>query len=261
MRYINPRGCIAFPGRVLRVTVSARAAARAAVQAPPSSESLDRLVSILGTDEARELRAEILGLLAEGLPADGRAARSHRTRRAIVEAMRTLHGEGDLRPRASLIAERAGVGKRTVWQQFADMEALLVEASRRDLEILMTMLSPIDVGLPLDERVTRFVSRNAQIYECMAPGWRAARLHEPFSAELRRSKQRNNALGKAEIEAVFAPELRPLVGQQRIQLTGALVGVGFWPFWESLRTDVGATPEQAQEIVATLLTASLTKSA
>ncbi len=256
VRYINPRGWIAFPRPVLRVTVSARAAA----DAPLSFESLDRLVSILGTDEARELRADILGLLAEGLPADGRAARSHRTRRAIVEAMRTLHGEGDLRPGASLIAERAGVGKRTVWQQFADMEALLVEASRRDLEILMTMLTPIDVGLPLDERITRFVSRNARIYERMAPGWRAARLHEPFSAELRRSKQRNSALGKAEIEAVFAPELGRLSGQRRIQLISALVGVGFWPFWESLRTDAGASPEQAQDIVATLLTASLTRS-
>lgn len=242
------------------MTVSAQAAAEAA-DAPFSSEALDRLVSILGTDEARELRAEILGLLAEGLPADGRAARSHRTRRAIVEAMRALHAEGDLRPRASCIAERAGVGKRTVWQQFADMEALLVEASRRDLEILLTMLSPIDTGLPLDERITRFVTRNARIYERMAPGWRAARLHEPFSAGLRRSKQRNTALGKAEIEAVFAPELRRLAGQRRAELTAALVGVGFWPFWESLRTDAGAGPEQARDIVATLLTASLTQGA
>jgi AcrR family transcriptional regulator len=128
--------------------------------------------------------------------------------------MRTLHGEGDLRPRASRIAERAGVSPRTVWQQFADMEALLFEASRRDLEILMTMLWPIDVGLPLDKRITRFVSRNTHIYERMTQGWRAARLHEPFSAELRRSKQQMTALGKAEIEAVFAPELRRLVGQR-----------------------------------------------
>lgn len=255
VRYINSRGYAATPRRILPVTVSVQAAA----DAPFSSESLDRLVSLLGTDEVREIRADILGLLAEDFPADGRAARSRRTRRAIVEAMRTLHGEGNLRPRASCIAERAGVGRRTVWQQFGDMEAILVEASRRDLEILMTMLTPIDVDLPLDERITQFVSRNARIYERMAPGWRAARLHEPFSVELRRSKHRNNALGKAEIEAVFAPELRRLADLPRIQLTGALVGICFWPFWESLRTDVGVSPEQAQNIVATLLTASLTR--
>jgi TetR/AcrR family transcriptional regulator, regulator of autoinduction and epiphytic fitness len=254
VRYINCRGYIVIPHRVLRVTVSAQG-----VTDPPfSTESLDRIVSVLGTAEARELRAEILALLADGTPADGRAARSYRTRRAIVEAMRTLHGEGDLRPRAACIAERAAVSQRTVWQQFADMEALLVEAARRDLEILMTMLRPIDAGLPLDNRITRFVSRNARIYEQMAPGWRAARLHEPFSAELRRAKERMNALGKAEIEAVFAPELHRLAGQRRVQLTSALVGVGFWQFWESLRSDVGASPEQAQDIVAGLFTATLT---
>ncbi|MGH4031799.1 hypothetical protein ACQB60_23035 [Actinomycetota bacterium Odt1-20B] len=34
-------------------------------------------------------------------PADGRAARSHRTRLAIVDAMRALHAEGDLSQRAT----------------------------------------------------------------------------------------------------------------------------------------------------------------
>jgi TetR/AcrR family transcriptional regulator of autoinduction and epiphytic fitness len=235
------------------VTVSAQAGA----DAPFSPEPLDRIVSILGTEEARELRADILSLLSEDEPADGRMARSHRTRRAIVDAMRALHGEGDLRPRASRIAERAGVSLRTVWQQFADMEALLVEASRRDLEILLTLLRPIDAGLPLDERIALFVCRNARIYERMAPGWLAARLHEPFSAELHRSRQRASALGKAELEVTFAQELRRLDGPRRLQLSTALVGVCFWPFWESLRTDAGASVAQAEGIVTTLLTTLL----
>jgi AcrR family transcriptional regulator len=57
---------------------------------------------------------------------DGRAVRSARSHRAIVDAMRALHADGDLHPTARRIAERAGVSLRTVWQQFADMEALLV---------------------------------------------------------------------------------------------------------------------------------------
>ena len=140
-------------------------------------------------------------------------ARGRAHRQVAPDAAGDRRGDADAARRgrsasAGLAHRRTGRGgKRTVWQQFADMEALLVEASRRDLEILMTMLRPIDAGLPLDERITRFVSRNARIYERMAPGWLAARLHEPFSAELRRSKQRNSALGKAEIEAAFAPEL------------------------------------------------------
>jgi TetR/AcrR family transcriptional regulator, regulator of autoinduction and epiphytic fitness len=254
VRYINPRGYAVFPRRALRVTAPAQGVTDPAF----ATESLDRIVSVLGTGEARELRSEILALLAEGEPADGRAARSYRTRRVIVEAMRTLHGEGDLRPGAARIAERAQVSPRTVWQQFADMEALLIEASRRDLEILMTMLQPIDDSLSLDNRIAQFVSRNSRIYERMAPGWRAARLHEPFSAELGRAKERMNALGKSEIQAVFAPELGRLGGERRIQLISTLTAVGFWQFWESLRADVGASAQQARDIVVALFTASLT---
>ena len=234
------------------MTVSARTAADA-----PFSEVLDRIVSVLRTAEARALRADISRLLSDDEPADGRVARSLRTRRAIVDAMRALHGEGDLRPSASRIAERAGVSLRTVWQQFADMEALLIEAGRRDLEILLTLLQPIDPGLPLDDRIALFVGRNAQIYEQMAPGWRAARLHEPFSPGLHRSKQRTNALGKAELLVVFGPELARLAGRPRQRLISALVGVGFWPFWESLRTDAAASPAQARDIVASVFSALL----
>src|SRR3954471_20040450 len=90
-------------------------------------------------------------------PSDGRAARSHRTRRTIVDAMRALHAEGDLRPTAPRIAERAGVSLRTVWQQFNDMETLLVEAIRRDNEILSSLLERIDPDQPLARRVDLFV--------------------------------------------------------------------------------------------------------
>ena len=91
--------------------------------------------------------------VSDSEPADGRAARSHRSRRAIVDAMRALHAEGDLRPTAPRVAERAGVSLRTVWQQFADMETLLVEANRRDDEILRSLMKQIDPDQPLAARV------------------------------------------------------------------------------------------------------------
>jgi AcrR family transcriptional regulator len=86
-------------------------------------------------------------------PADGRVARSHRSRRAIIDAMRALHAEGDLRPTAPRVAKRAGVSVRTVWQQFADMETLLVEADRRDNDILRSLVQRIDPDQPLAGRV------------------------------------------------------------------------------------------------------------
>ena len=182
-------------------------------------------------------------------PVDGRAARSHRTKRAIVNAMRALHSEGELRPTAPRIAERAGVSLRTVWQQFADMEALLVEAVRRDSEILRSLVRRIEPDQPLAERVDEFVSQRARILEEMTPTWRAARVHVAASAELRSDRAKKTAAGRAELELVFAPEFSQLHGKQRDQLVEGLHAISIWAFWESLRTDLGLSQLRARELV------------
>jgi TetR/AcrR family transcriptional regulator of autoinduction and epiphytic fitness len=190
-------------------------------------------------------------------PADGRAARSLRSRRAIVDAMRALHSEGDLRPTAPRVAERAGVSVRTVWQQFADMETLLVEANRRDFEILRSLTKRIDPGLPLTARVAVFTSQRARILEQMTPTWRAARIHEPFSAELARSRAVTLGKAKAELETVFTPELAELPGKRRQWLLDGLHAISIWSFWESLRTDLGLGLDQAEELFRHTFTALL----
>ncbi len=218
---------------------------------------LDAYLSVLGSEEAEILRSDLAGLLADVKPADGRMARSHQTRRAIVDALRALHAEGDLRPTAPRVAARAGVSLRTVWQHFADMEALLLEASRRDLEVLLQMVRPIAADLPLAERIERFADQRARVHEQMTPGWRAARIQQPFSAELRRSTRRMLALARAELEAVFAAELGRLDGPRRRALADALHGISIWAFWDSLRTEVGLSPRQARDAVVGIITAKL----
>lgn len=190
-------------------------------------------------------------------PADGRAARSHRTRRAIIDAMRALHAEGDLRPTVPRIAERAGVSLRTVWQQFTDREALLVEAVRRDREILRSLVTRIDPDQPLAARVEAFAAQRARVLEEMTPTWRAARIHQPFSDQLMADRRRRTAGGKAELEHIFAPELAQLPGQQRDQLVDALHAISIWAFWETLRTDLGLSPLRARELLSRTFSALL----
>ena len=181
-------------------------------------------------------------------PADGRAARSHRSRRAIVDAMRALHAEGDLRPTAPRVAERAGVSLRTVWQQFADMETLLVEAIRRDQEVLRSLTERIAADQPLAARVAQFAGQRSRILEHMTPTWRAARLQEPFSQQLQRNKTLMLAKSQRELEAVFAPELGTLSDQHRQRLLQSLQAISIWSFWESLRTELGLAADQARAL-------------
>src|SRR3954452_939252 len=97
------------------------------------------------------------GATGDGVTGDGRLARSARTRRAIVDALRALHHEGDLRPTAPRVAERAGVSLRTVWQHFNDLESLLVEAGRRDFEIAFDFVTTIEESAPLRSRLEQLV--------------------------------------------------------------------------------------------------------
>jgi TetR/AcrR family transcriptional regulator of autoinduction and epiphytic fitness len=189
---------------------------------------------------------------------DGRAARSHRSKRAIVDAMRALHAEGDLRPTAPRVAERAGVSLRTVWQQFADMETLLVEAIRRDQEVLRSLTERIEPDQPLALRIAQFTGQRSRILEHMTPTWRAARLAEPFSAQLKQNKTLMLAKSQDELEAVFAPELTTLGNHKRQQLLHSLQAISIWSYWESLRTELGLTPAEASALLEQTFAALLT---
>jgi AcrR family transcriptional regulator len=191
----------------------------------------------LRVESIRVQAADAAGSVEVGpVNADGRLARSERTRGAIVDALRALIIEGDLRPTAPRVAERAGVSVRTVWQHFEDVEALLVEAGRRDLEIASTYLVPIDPTLPVTDRIERLVDARAEMFEAMAPVWRAARLHTPFSAQLRRNRDMFMSLARHEVEQVFRSELD--AATDRDALLDAVVLASTWAPWESLRSDM-----------------------
>ena len=183
---------------------------------------------------------------------DGRIARSVRTRRAIVDALRALHHDGELRPTAPRVAERAGVSLRTVWQHFDDLETLFLEASRRDAEIAIEYLAPIDATAPLQDRLKALVSQRAALFEAVAPTWRAARLQEPFSAQIRQYRDRLVAVGRAQVEQIFAAELDPMSPDDRRTLSAALLVATSWSVWEALRSELHLEPTAAEQAVLAL---------
>lgn len=189
-------------------------------------------------------------------PTDGRAARAQRTRAAIVEAMLALIEEGDLQPSAARIAERAGISDRLIYHHFDDMEALLGAVGRRQSERVLERARPIDPGLPRARRIARIVDQRADIYELITPVRRAALLQEPFSPELRATRDRMVEVGRREIERVFAPELAGRTPHDRRELHAALDVVLTWSTWDELRT-ADHTPASAKRVLRRVLTALL----
>ena len=190
----------------------------------------------------------------EAMPVqDGRLARSARTRGAIVDALRALHHDGDLRPTAPRVAERAGVSLRTVWQHFADLETLLVEAGRRDYEIALRYVVPIDPAAPFGTRLLELVQQRGRMYEALAPVWRAARLQEPFSPQIRRNRDRLLEAGRDQLERLFGGELSAIPTDRRDATFAALQAATSWSTWESLRGELAQSIEAAEQAVIVLV--------
>lgn len=191
------------------------------------------------------------------MPTDGRAARAARTRDAIVEASVALVEEGDVRPTAPRIAERAGVSVRSVFQHFDDLPALHTAVVQRVVERLAVLVVPADPTLPLDQRIGAFARNRAALLEAVTPFRRAAAVHAPFAPELRDAVAEGSAFLREEVGRAFAPELDTASPGERRELLDALAAAASWNVWDALRAEAGDSPDRARAVVVRTLTALL----
>ena len=173
---------------------------------------------------------------AEATPLDGRVARSHRTRAAIVDALIALLEEGHVQPTVEEVACRAGVAPRTVFQHYPDREALFTAVGERRQARLETLMGDIDLGAALDERIAALADQRARVYEWIAPVRRAALLMEPFSASVSAALDGLRAVKRAEVRRVFAAELDAVAADRRPALEAALCAATSFSAWDALRT-------------------------
>lgn len=190
---------------------------------------------------------------------DGRTLRSLRTRTAVVDALLELIDEGDLRPPAPRIAERAGVSLRSVFQHFRDLDALFAIAADRQLERIVALARPLPTEGPLDRRLDAFVDQRARIFEAMTPVRRASLVQEPFSPQAVEARDRILALARAELERSFAQEVAAATSPaDRRELLHALDAASSWQVWESLRNHQGLDERAARKVLHRLLSSLLT---
>jgi TetR/AcrR family transcriptional regulator of autoinduction and epiphytic fitness len=187
---------------------------------------------------------------------DGRIARGERTREAIVAAHTALLLDGILKPTGKLIAERADISLRTLWSNFGDLEALLVETTRHWLDADAALHVDIDPAAPLPDRIDRFCAMRAARWEHLAPAARSASLGEPFSAALRASRREHVARVQRDIDAVFVTELEAAGGRREWLRLALFVGAS-WPSWSSWRDDLDLDADEAQDVMRSTVAALL----
>ncbi len=190
---------------------------------------------------------------------DGRLARSARTRHAVVDALLDLLGEGDLRPTAARIAERAGVSLRLVFHHFDNVETIYNELADRQEERVKPLAVPIRVTIPFARRVEEFSAQRGRLLETISPVRRAAVLSEPFRPVLAKRLKHARDLMRAAAIAAFAPELSKLAADEKRAATAALDVVTSWVAWEQMRRHQGLSETEARSVMATAIRALLTK--
>jgi AcrR family transcriptional regulator len=184
---------------------------------------------------------------------DGRVRRGARNRSFIMDAIFELVQEGVLLPTAEQVAQRAGVGTRTVFRHYDDMESLFKEMNSRLEREVRPLLEGPPIEGPVEERVRQLVARRARIFERITPFRRAAsvqRVRSPLfqegSAELDREL-------RAQMARVLDRELERS-DDDRLE---ALDLVASFEAWERLRSAQRLGRDRAQRVVEQALLAML----
>lgn len=175
---------------------------------------------------------------------DGRRRRSQDSRARIVQAMLELVHAGDPSPGAEQVAERAGVGLRTVFRHFQDMDSLYREMSAViEREYMAVVERPFE-GRTWRDRVLELVRRRAGVYEKIAPYKQGSNVHRHRSPFL----QADHARLVQTSRDILRRELPVEIARDRA-LFEALDLLLSFEAWTRLRRDQALSPRRAAEVL------------
>ena len=183
---------------------------------------------------------------------DGRRQRSERSKQAIIDASLELMEEGILVPTAQLISERAGVGIRSFFRHFADMETLFATIEEQQRESTEALFVGGDRAGSLEERILHATERHADGYEnqkntilsTAAQSWRYQVLRKHYARYQR---------GLRKDLDDWLPELKQLPRVQR----EAVDALASFEMWHRLREHQGLSKKQSIEIVVDMISGIL----
>ncbi len=188
------------------------------------------------------VRKKSLG--SSGTAQDGRALRGARNRERIVEALLELVREGELLPTAEQVSQRAGVGTRTVFRHFDDMESLNGEVQAAiKLEIDPLLSEPRSTG-SLEQRTRAMIQRRIAIFERIAPFMRSGDIQRWNTPFLQRNHAENTRRMRADLLR-WLPELADADGD-RLEAVDLITS---FEAWNRLRVDQRLGRERTQEVI------------
>lgn len=175
---------------------------------------------------------------------DGRTRRALRSREAIAGALFELVGEGFLQPTAQQVAERAGVGIRTVFRHFDDMDGLYALMNQRIESDASALLFGGEPDGSVGDRCRDLVARRFALFEKVGPYKRCGNLYRWRSDFLQTTHARLQRALRADLLR-WLPELAAAPDE----VTAAFDAACSFEVWDRLRGDLRLGRERARGVV------------
>ena len=168
-----------------------------------------------------------------------------------MDALLDLLQEGELRPTAAQIANRAGVSPRSLFQHFPDLEALFAAAAERYVERFPPALDGVVATGGLEDRIVAFVDAWSDRCEASRGVRRASLFQAHSSGDVRHRIGQYREHQRREVERIFALELNGR--SDREELAAAIEAATSWAVWDYMRRAVGLDEARAADVMRRLL--------
>lgn len=183
---------------------------------------------------------------------DGRRERSRSSHKRIVKAMMELIAGGDLMPSAARVADEAGIGIRTVFRHFDDMDSLYSEISATIAERVMPIVTAPYLDNDWRANMRDLARRRVRVFETMLPFRLAANIKRYQSPFLMAEYGRVITVERELVMRLLpAPVLANKVAAE------ALCATLSFQNWRALRHDQGLPAEEAGTVTAHMVEALL----
>jgi AcrR family transcriptional regulator len=181
------------------------------------------------------------------LKSDGRRQRSERTRLKIILAYLELLRRNPVMPTAAQIADEAGCSTRSIFERFADLDALSLATA--DYAIAQGQAEAVARHVDGDRptRIRSHVETRAFACEKWLPLWRIITSQDQL-AELKTRVVLVRLANIERIKLMYAPELSSLPDSPRGQLLIALATLTSFESWDQMRHCHDLSVEAAQAV-------------
>ena len=181
---------------------------------------------------------------------DGRRLRSERSRKSMIDAALELIEEGNFAPTAKQISERAGVGIRSFFRQFEDMDQFFAAVDEHTVGCFWeSFLHEGDREGALTERLDSIVATYAKAFEEHRSLLLATKSLRWSSRVLKENYERYQQISRANKER-WIPEISQLPSDER-ELANAYLS---FEMWHRLRDIQGLSCSAAQALVLKAVT-------